>query len=70
MDDLGLNGLLVVEGKDERTFFVTADPIVPEQARPFHLTTAAAGGASSRPVLIRVVRPGARSASVEPSKGD
>jgi len=70
VDDLGLNGLLVVEGKDERTFFVTADPIVPEQARPFHLTTAAAGGASSRPVLIRVVRPGARSASVEPSKGD
>lgn len=62
IDDLGLNGLLVVEGKDDRTFFVTADPIVPEQVRPFHLTTAAAGGASSRPVLLRVVGPQAQAA--------
>ena len=29
----------------------------PEQTRPFHLTTTAAGGVSSRPVRLRVTRP-------------
>ncbi|WP_165069072.1 c-type cytochrome domain-containing protein [Paludisphaera rhizosphaerae] len=57
VDNLGLNGLLVVAGQNERTFFVTAGPTVGEQVRPLHLTTAAGGGASSRPVLLRVVKP-------------
>ncbi|MDG3006162.1 c-type cytochrome domain-containing protein [Paludisphaera mucosa] len=57
VDNLGLNGLLVVEGQKERTFFVTADKTTPEQVRPFHLTTSVAGGVSSRPVLLRVVKP-------------
>ncbi len=57
VDNLGLNGLLVLEGQQERTFFVTADRSMPEQVRPFHLTTAAAGGVSTRPVLLRVVGP-------------
>ncbi|AMV38273.1 c-type cytochrome domain-containing protein [Planctomyces sp. SH-PL62] len=59
VDDLGLNGLLVLEGRADRTFFVTAHRGTPEQVRPFHLTTAAAGGVSSRPVRLRVVRPAA-----------
>jgi hypothetical protein len=58
VDNLGLNGLLVLEDQQERTFFVTADPITPEQVRPFHLTTTAEGGQSSRPVLLHVRRPG------------
>jgi hypothetical protein len=57
VDNLGLNGLLVLEGQRERTFFVTADREAAEQVRPFHLTTTAAGGQSSRPVLLRVTKP-------------
>ena len=38
VDNLGLNGLLITEDQDERTFFVTADRSVPPQTRPFHLT--------------------------------
>ena len=54
VDNLGLNGLLIVEKQDERTFFVTADSTAAPQARTFHLTTAAAGGHSSHPVLLHV----------------
>ncbi|WP_165228124.1 c-type cytochrome domain-containing protein [Aquisphaera insulae] len=54
VDNLGLNGLLVLENQKERTFFVTADRDTPDQLRPFHLTTSAEGGLSSSPVLLRV----------------
>ncbi|QEH35028.1 WD domain, G-beta repeat [Aquisphaera giovannonii] len=54
VDNLGLNGLLVLENQKERTFFVTADRDTPDQVRPFHLTTTAEGGLSSSPVLLRV----------------
>jgi hypothetical protein len=54
VDNLGLNGLLVLEDQDERTFFITADESVPRQSRAFHLTTAAAGGHSSPPVILHV----------------
>ena len=54
VDNLGLNGLLVLENQRERVFFITADASTPEQVRPFHLTTTAEGGQSSRPVILRV----------------
>ena len=54
VDNLGLNGLLVLENQPERIFFITADSSTPEQVRPFHLTTTAEGGRSDRPVLLRV----------------
>jgi WD40 repeat protein len=54
VDNLGLNGLLVMEDQDERTFFVTADESATPQTRPFHLTTTAAGGLSTAPVLLHV----------------
>jgi hypothetical protein len=54
VDNLGLNGLLITEDQDERTFFVTADRSVLPQTRPFHLTTAVAGGQSSHPVILHV----------------
>ncbi len=57
VDNLGLNGLLVLEKQRERTFFITADRSTPEQIRLFHLTTTAAGGVSSLPVRLRVTRP-------------
>ena len=54
VDNLGLDGLLVLENQQERVFFITADASTPEQVRPFHLTTTVLGGQSSRPVLLRV----------------
>jgi hypothetical protein len=54
VDNLGLNGLLVLANQPERVFFVTAEASTPEQVRPFHLTTAVEGGQASRPVLLRV----------------
>ncbi len=57
VDNIGLNGLLVLENLQEREFFVTADRSTPEQTRLFHLTTGAAGGVSTQPVLLRVLKP-------------
>jgi hypothetical protein len=54
VDNLGLNGLLITEDQDERTFFVTADRSVQPQTRPFHLTTTVAGGQSSHPIILHV----------------
>jgi WD40 repeat protein len=61
VDNLGLNGLLVLENQQERTFFVTADRSTDEQVRVFHLTTTAAGGLSSPPVILRVKKPALQS---------
>ena len=67
VDNLGLNGLLVLENQQERVFFVTADASTPEQVRPFHLTTTAEGGQSSRPVLLRVKKRRLEAAQVSAS---
>ena len=57
VDNIGLNGLLLLDNQDEREFFITADGNTREQTRQFHLTTAAGGGQSSRPVTLHVRRP-------------
>ncbi len=54
VDNLGLNGLLITDDQDGRTFFVTADRSARPQTRPFHLTTSVAGGQSSHPVILHV----------------
>ncbi len=55
VDNIGLNGLLIVEGQTEREFFITASKIAPTGARLFHLRATADGGQTSRPAVIRVV---------------
>lgn len=57
VDNIGLNGLLIVEGKQERTFYITAAPWVPETTRPFHLVANIPGSPASIPVLLHVRRP-------------
>ncbi len=54
VDNIGLNGLLVLEDQDDRVFFLTADRSVPPQTRAFHLLTAADGGHATPPVILRV----------------
>jgi len=56
VDNIGLNGLMVVEGSNERTFFITASKIVPEQTRLFHLRATVEGNQTTQPVLLRIKR--------------
>jgi mono/diheme cytochrome c family protein len=56
VDNIGLNGLLIVEGQTGREFFITASKIAqPGTERLFHLRATADGGQASKPVLLRVI---------------
>lgn len=56
VDNIGLNGLLIVEDRNEREFQITASPIArPGTVRRFHLRTLADGGQCSPFAVIRVV---------------
>lgn len=56
VDNIGLNGLLLLNDQNQREFFITAAKWVPEQARLVHLRTAVAGGHATQPVLLHVRR--------------
>jgi hypothetical protein len=55
VDNVGLNGLLIVEEKSERTFFVRASAIAQPQTRLFHLRADSDGGLVSPPVVLHIV---------------
>ena len=55
MDNIGLNGLLIVEGQTEREFFITASPIAKPGTRRFHLRATADGGQVSKPAILHVL---------------
>jgi hypothetical protein len=55
IDNIGLNGLLIVEDQTEREFFITASKIAKAGARPFHLRAKADGGQASPFAILRVV---------------
>jgi hypothetical protein len=54
VDDIGLNGILIVEGQTERTIFLRAEPWVPEQSRTFQAIAQVDGNQVSRPMVIHV----------------
>ncbi len=56
VDNIGLNGLLIVEGQNERTFYITASKVAAETTRVFHLRSDAEGNQTSWPVLLHVRR--------------
>ena len=55
VDNIGLNGLLIVEGQTEREFVITASPVAKPGRRLFHLRATADGGQCSPPVILEVV---------------
>jgi len=55
VDNIGLNGLLIVEGQSEREFVITASPVAKPGRRLFHLRATADGGQCSAPVILEVV---------------
>lgn len=54
VDNIGLNGLLIVEGKSEREFQITAAKWVEPGTRLFHLVANVDGNQASWPVLLQV----------------
>lgn len=59
VDNIGLNGVTLLKGETERTFFLTARKWVPEQIRLFHLRADEEGNQTSWPVILHVrKRPG------------
>lgn len=65
IDNIGLNGLLVIEGRSERVFFITASKIAAEQSQYFHLKARVGGEPCSLPVLLHIKRTGAAGADDE-----
>ncbi len=55
VDDIGLNGLMITQGKVQQRFFVTAEDWVQPQTRMFHLRANDVGGLTSQAVVIRVL---------------
>jgi WD40 repeat protein len=57
VDDIGLNGILILPGQTERQIFLTARPWVPENTRPFHALALVEGNQASPPMMLRVKKP-------------
>lgn len=57
IDNLGLNGLLVVEGQSDREFFITAAPKTRPGRRLFHLRAGPDGSQVSVPAWLTVLPP-------------
>lgn len=61
VDNIGLNGLMMLADQSEQKFFITACDWVPEQSRLFHLRTTKHGELATLPVLLHVRRPAGKS---------
>ncbi len=56
VDNIGLNGVLMPKGENERQIFITADSWVNETSRPAFAIESQAGGQCSPPVTVHVRR--------------
>ena len=57
VNDIGLNGVLIVEGQIERTVFLAAEDWVPEQSRLFYAQANVEGNQCTLPMRLNVIRP-------------
>ncbi|MCA9215265.1 MAG: hypothetical protein KDB27_19490 [Planctomycetales bacterium] len=55
VDNIGLNGVLIPEGQNERTIFITAEPWVKPTERWVFMEAGVANNPTSYPILLRVV---------------
>ncbi|MEO1614371.1 MAG: c-type cytochrome domain-containing protein [Planctomycetota bacterium] len=55
VDNIGLNGLLILAGADEREFFITADETAKPSRRSFFLKANLDGGITSHPITVEVI---------------
>jgi WD40 repeat protein len=56
VDNIGLNGVLILAGQTQRQVFITARPWVEETSRPFHVLAPVAGNQVSSPIMLHVKR--------------
>ncbi len=54
VDNIGLNGLMLRAGQNEREFFITAAKWAPNQSRTFHLMARVDGNQTTLPVVLHV----------------
>jgi hypothetical protein len=57
VDNIGLNGILLLAGQNERQIFLSARPWAPETSRPFYALALAEGNQASPPLMLRVKKP-------------
>ena len=57
VNDIGLNGVLIVEGQNERSIFLAAEDWIPEQSRLFYAQANVEGNQCTLPMRLNVVRP-------------
>ena len=57
VNDIGLNGVLIVEGQTERTVFLAAEDWIPEQSRLFYAQANVEGNQCTLPMRLNVLRP-------------
>ncbi len=55
VDNIGLNGLLLLAGQNEREFFITADAIAEPGQRLFFLQAEIDGGVTTPPIVVEVL---------------
>lgn len=55
VDNIGLNGVLIVEGQSERQFFITAEPWVKPMERVIFVESGDADKPTSNPVILRIL---------------
>jgi hypothetical protein len=70
VDNIGLNGMTLLAGESERTFFITAAKWVPETTRLFHLRARVEGEPTSWPVTLEVRKSAPAAKSVAQSAGN
>ena len=68
VDNIGLNGVLIVEGQNERQFFITAEPWVKPMERVIFVESGDAGKPTSNPVMLRILPPEKPKATDQASK--
>lgn len=66
VDNIGLNGVLIPKGENEREIVLTAQKWVPETDRWCYAIENQAGKQTSIPIMLHVRKPGARVATVSP----
>lgn len=57
VDDIGLNGVLILEGQTERRIFLTAQDWVQPMTRKVHAVATNAGGQASQAVTLHIATP-------------
>lgn len=69
VDNIGLNGLLLLEGQSERKFYITASPVAQPGTYPFHLKSNV-DGVTSYPATLVVVESVRSENSAESDAGE